>query len=84
MSDLKPEIAQRTPYLMESLAPGDYLWCACGRSRTQPFCDGSHAGSGFAPLKFTVKRNSGTLWLCGCKYSRHPPHCDGYHNKLPK
>jgi CDGSH-type Zn-finger protein len=84
MSDDAPLIPQRTPHLMETLAPGDYWWCACGRSRTQPFCDGSHQGSGFTPLKFTVKANSGTLWLCGCKHSRHKPFCDGYHNKLPR
>ncbi len=80
----RPVIAQRTPFLMETLAPGDYRWCACGRSQNQPFCDGAHAGTGIEPIAFTVKRNSGTLWLCGCKHSRHPPHCDGAHNRLPE
>lgn len=77
-----PRIAQRRPYLLD-LAPGDYLWCACGRSQRQPFCDGSHAGTVFAPLPFTVTRKSGTLWLCGCKHSRDQPYCDGRHNRLP-
>jgi CDGSH iron-sulfur domain-containing protein 3 len=80
---MRPKIAQRVPYLAE-LTAGDYLWCACGRSARQPFCDGSHAGSGIEPLPFTVKRRSETVWLCGCKHSRHKPFCDGFHNKLPK
>lgn len=67
---------------MLELAPGDYLWCACGRSQSQPFCDGSHTGSTFVPVKFTVTRRSGTLWLCGCKHTRRAPHCDATHNKL--
>ena len=54
---------------MKDLPAGDYLWCACGRSKNQPFCDGSHAGTGFQPLKFTIRprRRLETLWLCGCK-----------------
>jgi CDGSH iron-sulfur domain-containing protein 3 len=78
---MKPVIAQRKPYLMD-LPPGRYAWCACGRSANQPFCDGSHKGSGIEPRMFTVTARSGSLWLCGCKHSRHPPHCDGTHNKL--
>lgn len=85
MSDpATPVVAQRLPYLVDGLAPGDYWWCACGRSQNQPFCDGSHAGTGLEPVRFTVTKRSGTLWLCGCKHSRHKPHCDGFHNRLPK
>ena len=80
MSD--PEIAQRAPYPMD-LEPGDYWWCACGRSRNQPFCDGSHKGSEFTPMKFTVPEGSKKLWMCGCKRSADKPYCDGTHNKLP-
>lgn len=82
MSDAdEPVIAHPKPYLLD-LAPGEYLWCACGRSLTQPFCDGSHAGTRFAPIKITVTPRTGTLWLCGCKHSKTKPHCDGAHNKL--
>lgn len=82
MSDAdEPVIAHRKPYLLD-LAPGEYSWCACGRSLTQPFCDGSHKGTSFTPIKITVTPRTGTLWLCGCKHSKTKPHCDGAHNKL--
>lgn len=79
----EPVIAQRAPYMAE-LMPGDYWWCACGRSKNQPFCDGSHKGSEFQPVKFTVRAGSKpqTVWLCGCKHSKTKPFCDGTHNKL--
>jgi CDGSH iron-sulfur domain-containing protein 3 len=75
----KTLVAQHMPYALY-LAPGDYFWCACGRSRTQPFCDGAHASGEFRPVKFTVTATSGRLWLCGCKLTRTPPFCDGTHN----
>lgn len=76
-------IAQRGPYIAD-LPAGDYLWCACGQSKTQPFCDQSHQGSGILPVKFTVKPRAGTetVWLCGCKRTGTPPFCDGTHNTL--
>jgi len=77
------DIPQRVPYL-QNLAPGSYRWCACGRSRNPPFCDGSHAGSGIEPLAFTVQPRAGTLWLCGCRHTRRPPYCDASHNQLPR
>lgn len=77
------DVPQRAPYLQD-LAPGDYLWCACGRSRNPPFCDGSHAGSGVLPVKFSVRPRSGTLWLCGCGHTQRPPFCDATHNRLPR
>lgn len=79
----EPRTDRREPWLVE-LPAGDYLWCACGRSRTQPFCDGSHAGTGLTPVRFTVapRRGTATVWLCGCKQSRDRPFCDGTHNRL--
>ncbi|MGH8456689.1 MAG: CDGSH iron-sulfur domain-containing protein [Stenotrophobium sp.] len=75
---------QLKPYMMENLKPGDYWWCACGRSKKQPFCDGSHKVTSLTPVKFTVTEKSGTLWMCGCKHSQHKPFCDGTHNKLAR
>lgn len=76
-----PIVAQRGSYAIE-LAAGEHWWCACGRSKTQPFCDGSHKGTGITPMKFTVDKTE-KLWLCGCKASGNKPFCDGTHNKLP-
>lgn len=75
-----PEIAQKSPYVLE-LEPGTYWWCACGRSKTQPFCDGSHKGSEFNPVKTEIAARQ-KVALCGCKRTRTPPFCDGSHNKL--
>lgn len=68
------------PFLLE-LAPGEYRWCACGRSQQQPFCDGSHVGTDIRPRTVTVTGKPRLVWLCGCKRSRTAPHCDGTHNR---
>ncbi len=59
----------------------DYYWCSCGRSKSQPFCDGSHKDTGFTPKKFSVAENK-TVWLCTCKKTGNAPFCDGTHRKL--
>jgi CDGSH-type Zn-finger protein len=76
-----PECPQKTRYPVD-LFPGDYLWCARGRSRNQPFCDGSHKGTEFQPRKFTVVTTTETMFLCGCKRTAYAPYCDGTHAKL--
>jgi len=76
----EPEMPRKGPYV-EDLAPGTYWWCACGRSASQPFCDGSHQGSGIEPVEFRVEQ-PGKQWLCGCKRTASPPYCDGTHDKL--
>lgn len=55
-----------------------YAWCACGRSTSQPFCDGSHQGTGIDPVVFTAEEDS-EVWLCMCKQTGGPPLCDGSH-----
>ncbi len=65
--------AKKQPYVVE-LAPGNYYWCACGRSKRQPYCDGSHRGA-CAPLK-VEQRQAGRVRLCGCKESATKPYCD--------
>ncbi len=78
---MEPKIAQKGPYAINLEAGKEYHWCACGQSKNQPFCDGSHVGSEFKPVAFTAKE-SGKSFLCGCKHSKKPPFCDGTHNKL--
>ena len=73
-------IAAREPAVL-NLEPGIYYWCACGKSVSQPFCDGSHEGSGCKPkaLEITEKQ---TVALCQCKRSGNSPFCDGSHANL--
>lgn len=78
----EPRIAQRGPFAVEVVAGDKYFWCACGRSRTQPFCDGSHKGSEFSPIGF-VAQVTETVYLCGCKRTGGRPFCDGSHKHLP-
>ena len=77
----KPEIAAREPIAVRLEKGKTYWWCACGRSREQPFCDGTHKGTGIEPLAFTAK-GSGEAWLCQCKRTAAPPWCDGSHARL--
>ena len=79
----RPEIAARKPIAIEMTKGEERYWCACGRSKEQPFCDGSHAGSDLAPLPFT-SQETGKVYLCLCKHTANPPYCDGAHNRLPK
>ena len=81
MEDDKPEIPQKSPYVLE-MEPGEYWWCACGRSKNQPFCDGSHEGTSFEPIKFEVSTKKRVGW-CGCKHSKRGCVCDGSHKELP-
>jgi CDGSH-type Zn-finger protein len=74
-------IAQRAPIEASVEAGRSYWWCACGQSRNQPFCDGSHKGSTFVPLEYRAAQ-TGKVWFCGCKHSANPPLCDGTHNKV--
>jgi CDGSH-type Zn-finger protein len=77
----EPVIAQKSPIGVEVAAGKSYFWCACGRSAAQPFCDGSHAGSEFSPIRYTAEKD-GKLWFCGCKRTGGAPLCDGSHKAL--
>lgn len=79
----KPVIAGRMPKKTKLKQGEDYYWCACGRSGTQPFCDGSHKGTEFEPLAFKAPE-TGDTYLCMCKMTGTPPYCDGTHKNLPK
>ena len=54
----------------------NYFWCSCGLSTKQPFCDSSHVGTNFKPLKFSLDEKASTMHLCGCKLSSNAPFCD--------
>lgn len=77
-----PLLTQPKPHRVTLKSGRTYFWCACGRSATQPFCDGSHAGTGLTPHRFVVARTEEVL-LCGCKRTGAAPLCDGTHNNLP-
>jgi CDGSH-type Zn-finger protein len=76
-----PHIAQKAPFEVQLEEGKTYYWCACGQSKNQPFCDGSHKTTSFVPVAHTAKR-TGAAWLCGCKQSSRAPLCDGTHNRL--
>eukprot|EP00049_Salpingoeca_infusionum_P007407 m.120278 g.120278 ORF g.120278 m.120278 type:complete len:138 (+) comp13685_c0_seq1:2113-2526(+) len=57
-----------------------YYWCTCGKSKNQPFCDGSHKGTGFKPKAFTAEKTE-TRGLCMCKATKNAPFCDGTHRQ---
>ncbi len=78
MSDL-PKIAGREPIAVDVEAGKAYFWCACGLSKNQPFCDGSHKGTGLSPIKHISER-AGRVWFC--KQSTRKPLCDGTHKRL--
>ena len=78
----EPVIASRKPYLATVKAGKACFWCACGKSAKQPFCDGSHKGTGIEPVKF-LPDEDGELLFCGCKQTATAPICDGSHNALP-
>lgn len=77
----EPVIAQKSPFAVDIEAGKRYAWCACGRSKNQPFCDGSHKGTGLSPVVFVAEK-SGEVWFCGCKHTKNKPYCDGTHATL--
>ena len=77
---MDPEVPQKVPYVMDVEA-GNYAWCSCGKSSKQPYCDGSHKGTGFTPVIERVETAKKVAW-CGCKHSSKAPFCDGSHNGL--
>ncbi len=75
-----PKIAAKFPAAVV-LEPGAYFWCACGKSKNQPFCDSSHQGSGIFPVQFKIDVKK-EIYLCQCKQSKNKPYCDGSHRSL--
>lgn len=78
---MKGNIAAKEPIPVELEAGKTYAWCTCGDSTKQPFCDGSHKDTDFAPLVFTAEESK-TAYLCTCKQTDNPGFCDGSHKGL--
>ncbi len=76
-----PVVAKKGPYVVELEAGKEYYWCSCGRSNSQPFCDGSHKGTDFEPVKFLAGETK-KAGLCGCKHTKNAPYCDREHSNL--
>jgi CDGSH-type Zn-finger protein len=76
-----PVIAQKAPFGVDVEEGKSYWWCSCGLSKEQPFCDGSHKGTGLEPMKYRAEK-SATVYFCGCKNTKGSPLCDGTHSKL--
>ncbi len=76
-----PIVADIKPIATNVEADKEYHWCSCGRSANQPFCDGSHRGTGMVPTGFSAESDS-EVYLCLCKQTGNPPYCDGSHKKL--
>jgi len=81
MTQAKPVVAQTSPYAVEVEEGKSYWFCSCGKSATQPFCDGSHKGSEFTPKEYKAEKAE-TVYFCGCKHSSNGITCDGSHQKL--
>jgi CDGSH iron-sulfur domain-containing protein 3 len=73
-------VYQKGPIVQKTEA-GEYWWCACGRSAAQPFCDGSHKGTGLSPIQVNIPEEKTIAW-CACKHSGNRPFCDGSHRNL--
>jgi len=77
----KAVIADNKPVKVTLEEGKKYAFCTCGRSKKQPFCDGSHKGTSFTPLRF-VAEDTKDAWLCQCKQTGNPPYCDGSHQQI--
>ena len=77
----KGTVAAKAPIAVETKAGQSYWWCACGLSKRQPFCDGSHKPTAFVPQEYKAPKDQ-TVYFCACKQSNGAPLCDGTHRQL--
>ncbi len=77
----EPVIADKKPCGVEVENGKEYWWCSCGHSKKQPFCDGSHKGTGFSPMQYVAEAD-GLVKFCACKHTANKPLCDGAHKNL--
>lgn len=76
-----PKVAAPNPIPVDLEAGSTYAWCTCGLSENQPFCNGAHKGTGFAPRVFVAEETK-TAYMCQCKQTNNPGFCDGTHKNL--
>jgi len=76
-----PVMAKKGPFAVDVEEGKKYWWCACGRSKSQPFCDGSHKGTEFTPVEFIADK-TGMVVFCGCKRTNNQPRCDDSHMNI--
>ena len=76
-----PIIADNKPVKVNLSKGQEYHFCTCGRSRSQPFCDGSHVGTKFTP-RVIVSEEDQEAYLCACKHTNNAPFCDGTHARF--
>lgn len=79
----KPKIAGTIPETILLEAGKTYAWCSCGLSNDQPFCNGSHKGTGFKAFVFESEFRQQANF-CTCKLTSNPPYCDGAHLTIKK
>jgi CDGSH-type Zn-finger protein len=72
--------ASDTPYAVEVETGKSYFWCACGKSKLQPFCDGSHKATDFTPVKYEATESK-KIFFCGCNSTASQSMCDGSHKQ---
>jgi CDGSH-type Zn-finger protein len=77
----KALVAGKQPKPVKVSKGQKYFWCACGRSSNQPFCDGSHKGTGLFPVSWEADADK-EVWFCMCKQTKNPPFCDGSHKNV--
>jgi len=73
-------LSDQHPIVLD-LAPDTYYWCSCGKTKNQPFCDGSHEGTNFLPIEFTITEKK-QVTLCNCQRTNDGPYCDGSHENI--
>lgn len=78
----KAIVAMNKPIFVELKKGESYDWCRCGRSKNQPFCDGSHVATTLTPLTFTAEKDEAVM-LCRCKQTKDAPFCDSFHRQIP-
>ena len=76
-----PIVAANSPKSVELESGKEYHFCRCGRSKGQPFCDGSHVTTDTTPLQFTAEAD-GTFTPCRCTPTGNAPYCAGTHARV--